>query len=122
MVKVLVIEGQPALRRGLEYLLSSEADLQIVGSAPDCFAALLALPALQPDVVIFDIDCASSIEQTSLAALRQIGASSRVIVLTFFDRVWSRQLSCESGGPAVILKDVPATALLAAIRDASPPT
>lgn len=122
MVKVLVIESQPALRRGLEYLLSSEADLQIVGAISDCSAALRALPALQPDVVIFDVDCENSTEHTKLAALRQLGAASRVIVLTFFDRMWSRQLCCEFGAPAVVLKDVPATALLAAIREASPRT
>jgi PleD family two-component response regulator len=40
MLRIFIVEDQPAVRKGLRMLLEAQADLRVVGEASDCETAL----------------------------------------------------------------------------------
>ena len=56
MIRVLLVDDEPAALRNLEHiLLGLEADILVVGKAMDGQQALALIPVQKPDVVITDI-------------------------------------------------------------------
>ncbi|TAN49764.1 MAG: chemotaxis-specific protein-glutamate methyltransferase CheB [Methylococcaceae bacterium] len=69
MIKVLVVEDSPVVREFLVYLLETDADIQVAGTADDGEAALAAVARLKPDVITMDIHMP---KMDGLAATRRI--------------------------------------------------
>ena len=55
-IKVLVVDDSAIVRKVLTDSLSSEADIEVVGTAPDPFVARDKILSLNPDVVTLDIE------------------------------------------------------------------
>ena len=55
MIKILLVDDDPNIRRGLRMLLVIEPDFSVVGEAGDGWEALRLARELQPDVVVMDI-------------------------------------------------------------------
>ncbi len=55
MIKILIVEDSPVVRDFLNYILSADPELEVVGTASDGIEACQAVPRLQPDVVTMDI-------------------------------------------------------------------
>lgn len=55
MIKVLVVEDFPVVRKFLTHILGSDPELQVVGTAPNGEEALEAVRRKKPDVVTMDI-------------------------------------------------------------------
>lgn len=55
MIRVLVVEDSPAVREFLVYLLSSDPELQVIGTAGDGEQAIDAARRMHPDVITMDI-------------------------------------------------------------------
>ena len=54
--RVLVVDDSPMMRRLVREIVSADPDLEVVGEAPDGVAALAAMQALNPDLVLLDIE------------------------------------------------------------------
>jgi DNA-binding NarL/FixJ family response regulator len=79
--RVLLVDDHDLFRAGLKTLLEEEG-IEVVGEAPTGVAALDALRALAPDVVVMDLNMPgiSGIEATREMSL--LAPESRVLVLT----------------------------------------
>src|SRR5689334_14209331 len=55
-IRVLVVDDSAIVRKILTDALSAEADLEVVGTAPDPFVARDKILALRPDVLTLDIE------------------------------------------------------------------
>lgn len=55
-IKVLIVDDSAIVRKVLSDAISSEADLEVVGTAPDPYIARDKILALQPDVLTLDIE------------------------------------------------------------------
>ena len=55
MIKVLVVEDSPVVREFLIYILNSDPDIRVVGSANNGEEALDAIKRYRPDVITMDI-------------------------------------------------------------------
>ncbi len=55
-IKVLIVDDSAIVRKMLSEALASEADLEVVGTAPDPFIARDKIQSLRPDVVTLDIE------------------------------------------------------------------
>ncbi|WP_137165920.1 protein-glutamate methylesterase/protein-glutamine glutaminase [Salinimonas lutimaris] len=55
-IKVLVVDDSALIRNLLGEIINSEADLQLVGAAPDAFVAKQMVKQFQPDVITLDIE------------------------------------------------------------------
>lgn len=55
-IRVLIVDDSAIVRKILTEALSSEADIEVVGSAPDPFVARDKILSLKPDVMTLDIE------------------------------------------------------------------
>ena len=121
-IAVVIVDDQPLVRAGFRMVLSSQADLRVVGEAGDGAQALdlvsgLAGSADAPDVVVMDIrmPVLDGVEATRRLCAAG-GSAPRVIVLTTFDTDEEAFAALEAGASGFLLKNAPPEELLAAIR------
>lgn len=117
-VRVVVADDQDAIRAGFVALLATQADLEVVGSAPDGVAAVRLCRELAPDVVLMDVRMP---RLDGIAATRQITGASpdggpRVLMLTIFDLDEYVYDALAAGASGFLLKDVSAEQLFDAVR------
>jgi len=55
-VKVLIVDDSALIRKLLTQILSSDPDIDVVGTAPDPYVARDKIKALNPDVITLDIE------------------------------------------------------------------
>jgi DNA-binding NarL/FixJ family response regulator len=118
-IRVLVADDQQLLRAGFRVILESEDDIEVVGEAEDGFAALELAASARPDVVLMDIRMP---RLDGLAATERLLAAPdppRVVVLTTFDQNEYVVRALRAGAYGFLLKDAPASRLVAAIRAAA---
>ena len=117
-IRILVADDHTILRRGLVQLLRLEPDMEIIGEAADGVTAAEMAQRLKPDVVIMDVNLPkiSGVQATQQITSRE--ANIRVIGLSMFDAKDMATFMRNAGAAAYFSKDVPAEALIAAIRAA----
>ena len=118
-IRVLIADDQQLVRAGFRVILESEGDIEVVGEAGDGFAALDQVRATRPDVVLMDVRMP---ELDGLAATERLTAlpdPPRVVVLTTFDQNEYVVRALRAGAYGFLLKDAPATRLVAAVRVAA---
>jgi two-component system chemotaxis response regulator CheB len=78
MVKVLIVDDSAFMRSALANMLSSDPEIQIVGSARDGLEAIEKVVQLKPDIVTMDVEMP---RMDGIAALRHIMAHTPVPVI-----------------------------------------
>ncbi len=113
---VLLADDDPLVRAGLKMILSAAGDLRVTGEAPDGAAALAAVTASRPDVVLMDIRMPDMDGIEATGKIRALPDPPQVIVLTTFhlDEYVFGALRAGAGG--FLLKDTPPADIAAAIR------
>jgi two-component system nitrate/nitrite response regulator NarL len=81
MLKVLIAEDDPLTRSGIEMLLTS-GDINVVAAVGTGAAALEAVPATRPELLILDIEMPERSGLDVLRTLRSRGDERPVILLT----------------------------------------
>jgi DNA-binding NarL/FixJ family response regulator len=118
-IRVLIADDQQLLRAGFRVILDVEQDIEVVGEAENGVEAVRRVAELHPDVVLMDIRMP---ELDGLAATEQILAAPeppRVVVLTTFDLNEYVYRAIQVGASGFLLKDAPASRLVAAVRAAA---
>ena len=80
MIRLLLVDDQPVMRRGLEMRLHLEPDMQIVGEASTGREALRMAQALSPDVVLMDVEMPEMDGIDAKTALRATASTSAVVI------------------------------------------
>lgn len=116
-IRVLVVDDQALVREGFALVLDHEDDIEAVGEAGTGVAAIEAARTHRPDVILMDIRMP---EMDGLEATRRILAEAdwpvRVVILTTFDPDEYVYQALRAGASAFVLKDIPRTELVAAVR------
>ena len=116
MIRLLLVDDQPAVRRGLEMRLLLEPDLLVVGEASNGKEALALGQTLFPDVVLMDIEMPEMDGITATAALHTAVPQTAVIMLSIHDDATTRARAQAAGAVAFVEKRGTAEGLLVAIR------
>ena len=116
MIRVLLVDDQSAVRRGLVMRLHMEPDIRVVGEANTGNEALRLAQELTPDVVLMDIEMPEMDGIQATAALSMINSSSAVVILSIHDDMQTRQRAQLAGASAFVEKHGATDNLLAAIR------
>jgi DNA-binding NarL/FixJ family response regulator len=119
MIRLLLVDDQPAVRRGLGMRLHLEPDIQVVGEASTGKEALLLAQELAPDVVLMDVEMPDMDGIEATAALRTAASQSAVVILSIHDDGQTRHRAQVAGAVAFVEKRGAADQLLAAIRQAA---
>jgi two-component system response regulator NreC len=115
-IRILVTDDHAVLRAGLTALLNAEADFTVVGEAADGGEALRIAQAVQPDVILLDINMPGVNGLDALPLLRQATPKSRILVLTMHDDITYLRQVLRAGGAGYVLKQAADKELLSAIR------
>jgi HlyD family secretion protein len=118
-LKVLLVDDQKSIQQKLQQVLSSETDLQIVGTASNGEAAIAKIESLQPDVVLFDIEMPTmnGIEATEIVSQRF--PDCRILVLSSHEDPEYVQRAIAAGADGYILKTASASDLVMSIHSVS---
>jgi DNA-binding NarL/FixJ family response regulator len=116
MITVLVVDDDPLVRSALGLMLGGQADVKVVGEAPDGRAGIAAARDLRPDVVLMDIRMPVLDGLAATVELCNDAQPPRVIVLTTFDADDYVLRALAAGADGFLLKDTPPLEILQAIR------
>jgi DNA-binding NarL/FixJ family response regulator len=116
---VLIADDQQLLRAGFRVILQSEPGIDVVGEAEDGADAVAQARSLRPDVVLMDIRMPKLDGLSATEHLMKMPDGPRVVVLTTFDQNEYVVRALRAGAYGFLLKDAPATRLVAAVRAAA---
>ena len=116
-IRVLLADDQAMVRTGFRMILGSEPDIEVVGEAANGEQATASTRRLRPDIVLMDIQMPG---EDGLTATRRITEdatlSSRVVILTTFERDEYVFEALRSGASGFLLKNAPPEDLTRAVR------
>ena len=116
MIRVLVADDHPIVRSGIVALLSTAADIEVVGEAVDGREAVDLAIALEPDLVVMDLRMPRLDGDEATALILSARPAVRVIVLTTYETDASILTAIEAGASGYLLKAAPQEEILAGIR------
>jgi len=114
--RILLVDDQELVRRGMAMIVDSTDDLVVVGEAATGEEAVVLTADLSPDVVVMDVRMPGigGIEATR-RIVRETPAS-RVLILTTFDLDEHAFAGLRAGASGFLVKSAPRAELLAGIR------
>lgn len=116
MIRVLICDDQTVVRDGLEAILSTDDEIEVVGVARHGQEALDLAADRQPDVVLMDLKMPVMNGVQATERLRKNWPGIRVLVLTTYaDDGWVLD-AVRAGASGYLLKDVRRDDLLVAIK------
>ncbi|MGW8394415.1 response regulator transcription factor [Pseudoduganella sp. HUAS MS19] len=116
MIRILIAEDQSLVLGALAALLKLEPDIEVAGQARNGAEALALCEALQPDIVLTDIEMPLMTGLELAAALSERRASAKVVIVTTFARSGYLRRAMAAGVRGYLLKDAPSESLASAIR------
>ena len=115
-IRVVVVDDQGIVRRGIKALLATEPDLEVVGEASDGEEALGLLERLRPDVALMDLMMPGVDGLEAIRRLAERDLPTRIIVLTSFATDENVFPAIKAGALGYLLKDSDPEDLVRAIR------
>lgn len=115
-IRVLLTDDQAIVRKGIQALLATETNIEVVGEAENGKEAIQLVEKLKPDVILMDLQMP---EMDGIQAIQHINAAKtnvRILVLTSFatdDKVFP---AIKAGALGYLLKDSSPEELIQAIR------
>lgn len=116
-IRVAVVEDDADVRALLCQWIREEPGFACVFDAPNAQAALAALPALKPDVVLHDIVLPGMSGIECVARLKPQLPRTQFVMLTVYEDVEHIFAALSAGATGYLLKRTPRAALLGAVRE-----
>jgi NarL family two-component system response regulator LiaR len=117
-VRLFIAEDHKVVLRGLEALLKTEPDVEVIGSATDGVEALAAIIRLQPDVLLLDLQLPGKSGLQIIPEVRAQSPQTKIVILTSFGDDETIFTVIKAGALSYLLKDSSPDELMQAIRDA----
>lgn len=117
LIRVLVVDDHPIVRRGLTTEINLDPGMQVVGEAQEGAAAVLMARHLKPDVILMDLVMP---EKDGIAATSEIieeNPDARILILTSFTEEEKVYAAIKAGASGYVFKDKQPEDLLQSIRD-----
>lgn len=116
---ILIIDDHPLFRKGLIQLIQSAEEFDILGEASGGKEGLECAIALNPDMILLDLNMKDMNGIEVLKAIKDSDIDSRVIMLTVSDSADDLVAALRAGADGYLLKDMEPEDLLANFRSAS---
>jgi len=118
VLRVLIVDDHAVVRTGTRQVLETSGDITVVGEAETGAAALALVDAMEPEVVLVDVQL---IDESGIDVARELAAthpSVRVVILSAHDDEEFVHDAFEVGAAGYLLKTMPRDELIGAVRAA----
>jgi DNA-binding NarL/FixJ family response regulator len=113
---IVIAEDHTILREGLKSLLSSQADLKIVGEAGDGLEAIRCVRDHSPDMILLDLSMPRMTGLDAIKEIKRVSEDTKIVVLTVHSTEEYILATLQAGADGYVLKDAHSTELMTAIR------
>ena len=116
MIRILLVDDHTVVRAGIEGILNSQPDFEVVGEAGNGAEAIRLSAELQPDLILMDLQMP---EMGGIAAIEAINGEPNppnILVLTTYDTDSDIVRAIEAGARGYLLKDTPRDQFFSAVR------
>ncbi|MCC6960588.1 MAG: response regulator transcription factor [Dehalococcoidia bacterium] len=114
--RILIVDDERPIRRGLLLRLRAEPDIDVVGEAPDGLSAIDCARRLKPDLILMDVRMPGLDGLSAAARILADDPGVRVIFLTMHDDARVRAEAKRLGAAGVVGKQMIDEELVATIR------
>ena len=115
-IRIVLADDHPVVLDGLEAVLATQPDLEVVARAGSGTEAIEAARMFQPDVVLLDLEMPGLDGVEVLRRLRELSDPPRVLVFTAFDTDDRILSAVRAGAAGYLLKGTPRRELFEAVR------
>jgi DNA-binding NarL/FixJ family response regulator len=116
-IRIAIVEDDKTVREGLQMLLNGSPGFTCVAAYGNGEDAVAALPEVNPDVVLMDINLPGINGIECILALKEQAIPSQFIMLTVFEDADAIFQSLSAGATGYLIKQTPPVKLLEAIQD-----
>jgi len=117
-IRILIVDDNPVVRKGLSATIDPEPDMEVVGSADNGPDAIQLFRHHRPDVTIMDLTLKLDMSGAqAIQAIRKEFPEARVIALSAHQGDESIYQALHAGARTFLLKDTLGDQLIAAIRE-----
>ena len=118
MIRVVVADDHSVVRSGLEQLLLTTDDIELVGQAADGEEAVQLAAELSPDVILMDLSMPNVDGVEATRRITDSGSATQIVVLTSFSDKERILDALAAGASGYLLKHASPDELLDGIRAA----
>lgn len=115
---VIIIDDHPLFRKGVSQLIALNDQLHLIGEASSGEEGLELARALEPDLILLDLNMKGMSGIETLRALRDADLAARILILTVSDAADDLVSAIRAGADGYLLKDMEPEELLARIVEA----
>jgi two-component system NarL family response regulator len=114
-IRILIVDDHPVVRAGLVSMLGTQAELNVIGAAPDGATALAMVEEHGPDLLLLDLRMPGMSGVETLLALKAASRSVRVIILTNYETDEDIYRAVQAGAQGYLLKNTSLREMVEAI-------
>ncbi|MCP9481929.1 response regulator transcription factor [Shimia sp. CNT1-13L.2] len=114
-VRVVIVDDHPMVAEGIQSVLESFDDIEVVGTLTNGREAVDQMKTLSPDVILMDLNMPEIGGLTATEMLLEANPDTRILILTMHDSPEYISTALSHGAVGYILKDVPTDEIKTAI-------
>lgn len=114
-VRLLLVDDHPMVREGLRARLAAAPHIEVVGEAGGATEAIERVVTCRPTLVLMDVGLKGHTGIELAATLLEREPALKVLMFSMYDNPEYVQRALQAGAQGYVLKDAPATEVLAAI-------
>lgn len=115
-LRILIADDHPLFRKGMRTLLASMPETEVVGEATTGKETVDRALALQPDIVLMDLQMPEGGGLTAIRSLTSANPETRILVVTLFEDDESVFAALKAGARGYVLKDADEDEMIRAIQ------
>ena len=116
MIRILIADDHPVVRDGLVAILGTQPDFEVVGEAANGAELAEKAAALQPDVILTDLEMQGMDGVEAIRRVRAQPSNIGIIVLTVYNTDDVILAALQAGAQGYLLKGAPRAEIFNAIR------
>ena len=114
-IRVLIVDDHPMVAEGIEAILETYDDLDVIGVLTDGQAAIDQVEDMQPDVILLDLNMPGVNGLSATEIILEKRPETRILILSMHDSPEYISTALNHGAKGYVLKDVPTDEIRTAI-------